>query len=104
MNTLGWVLTLLCALPRLRWRSFEYVEDFSITTILEISLMYMLSHRSTLYCFVAMFLSYRISTVYSFVDSIKSCRGGMHPHCISGGHILIQYFHGSVAYLLAAML
>jgi hypothetical protein len=54
MKTLGWEFTLLCALPRMRWRSFEYVEDSSITTILEISLMYMLSHRSTLYWSVAM--------------------------------------------------
>jgi hypothetical protein len=56
MKTLGWELTLLCAFPRLlHWRSFEYAVDSSITIILEISLMYMLSHRSTLYWSVAMF-------------------------------------------------
>jgi hypothetical protein len=98
MKTLVWVLTLLCDLPRMQWRSFEYVEDSSITIILEISLMYMLSHRSTLYWYVAMFLSYHSSTVYSFVATIRSCHGGMDPHCIFGGHILSQYFHGSTVY------
>jgi hypothetical protein len=87
MNTLGWDLTLLYSFPRIcDWRSFEYEVDSSITIILEISLMYTLSHRSTLYWFVAMFLSYHSSTVYSFMARIKSCHGGMDPHCIFYGH------------------
>jgi hypothetical protein len=61
--------------------------------------MYMLSHRSTLYWFVAMFLSYRSSTVYSFMADLIS-HGGMDPHCIFGGHILSQCFHGSCSVLV----
>jgi hypothetical protein len=55
-------------------------------------------HRSTLYWSVAMFLSYRSSTVYSFVAAIRSCHGEMDPHCIFGGHLLSQYHYGSIVY------
>ena len=43
MKILGWVFTLLCALPRLRWRSFDHVKYFSTITMLEILLIYMLT-------------------------------------------------------------
>jgi hypothetical protein len=46
---------LLRALPRLRWRLSEYLEDSSMVIMLAISLIYMLSHRSTLYWSMAMF-------------------------------------------------
>jgi hypothetical protein len=71
---------------------------------LEISLIYVLSHRSTLYWFVAMVLLYYSSIVYSFVAMNQSHHGGMDPHCIFGGHILNQCFHGYKVYWSVAML
>jgi len=38
------------------------------------------------------------------VATISSCHRGMDPHYIFGGHTLSQYHHGSVVYLLVAML
>jgi hypothetical protein len=49
MKTLGWALTLLCDFPMLQWRSFEHVKYFSTIIMLEILLIYIMSHRSTLY-------------------------------------------------------
>jgi len=48
MKTLGWELILSCAFPRLCWRSFD-------------THIYILSHRSTLYCFVAMLFFHIVS-------------------------------------------
>jgi hypothetical protein len=61
--------------------------------------MYILSHMSTLYWTVDIFLSYHSSIMYSFMDMIKSCHGGMDAHCMFGGHTLSQYFHASTTYL-----
>jgi hypothetical protein len=55
-------------------------------------LIYILSHRSTLYWSVDMLLSSSSFHCVFFVATISSCHGGMDPHYISGGHIPSYYF------------
>ena len=50
-------------------------------------------------CFIILQLHYVFC-----VATISSCHRSMDPHCISGGHTLSQYHHGSVVYLLATIL
>jgi len=104
MNTLGWVLTLLCAPPRLQWILFEYFWDSSTLILLATPLIYILSHRSTLYWLVDMFFSYRNFTLYYFMDTIRSCHGGMYPDCKFDVHTLSYYFHEYTMYWSMTML
>jgi hypothetical protein len=84
--------------------STHCIPYFSQVVMEIIWLICILLHRSTLNWFVDMFLSYRISTVYSFVVVMRSFHGGMDPHCIFGGHLHSWYHYGSIMYWLAAML